>query len=150
MITVRPITSQKETEELDQLLWETLWNPLGLPRNVRDSFKLEGSAITLAAMADDVITGGLVAVWTSAGEVEIRHLAVAGGFQKQGVGACLIESILNTVADQGCTRIHTIARSISSGFFAKMGFSTAPGTPPEHPDFKKHGITFVLMEKVIF
>ena len=90
---------------------------------------------------------GLVAVWTSVREVEIRHIAVVSGNQKSGVGAELVKSLLKTVVVEGCFRVHTIARNTSAGFFSRLGFTKATGTPPEHPDFKKHSILFELMER---
>jgi N-acetylglutamate synthase-like GNAT family acetyltransferase len=147
MTVIEPVTSEHDSEELDRLLWETLWKPIGLPRNIRESFTVNGTAFSLVAKNEGAIVGGLVAVWTSVREVEIRHIAVVGGSQKRGVGAELANSLLETVAVRGCFRVHTIARNTSTGFFLKMGFTKASGTPPEHPDFKKHGILFELMER---
>ena len=144
--TITPVTTQAEYEELDALLWEVLWRPLGLPRNIRESFKIDGECVELVAKASGSLIGGLVANWTSPTEVELRHLAVRPEVQDQGVGSQLIKTLVRIVARRLCIRIHTIARDSSTGFFRKLGFSTAPGDAPEHPAFERHGITFELME----
>ncbi len=147
MLTVYGADSEAELSELDALLWEVLWKLLDLPRNVRDSFKPNGEGLELVARSEDVLVGGLVANWTSPEEVEIRHLAIKEEKQKQGIGVRLIEVLLEELSGQGCTRLHTIARTTSVAFFRKLGFRTAPGQPPEHPEFKKHGIRFELLQK---
>jgi len=147
--TITSVAGPKESEELDELLWRVLWKPLDLPRNIRQSFKVKGNTIELVAKKDGHITGGLIAVWTGESEVEISHLAVASNAQHQGIGQKLVEDLSNAVKAKGCRKIHTIARNTSVGFFRKLGFKTASGIPPDHPDFKKKGITFELMEKIV-
>jgi len=148
-LTITPVCSPAESKELDLLLWEVLWRPLGLPRNLRDSFKHGGVPIEVVAKTGKILVGGLAADWTSSSEVEIRHLALREAFQKQGIGCRLVTSLISIVTAQGCHRLHTIARNTSVGFFRKLGFTASIGMPPEHPDFKKHGITFELMERKV-
>jgi len=148
-IAIEQIKAPTETAQLDELLWEVLWKPLGLARNVRDSFKLEGKCLEFCARIEGALIAGLVANWTSPTEVELRHIAVRPENQKQGIGAQLVAELLRHVSVQGCTRMHTIARNTAAHFFRKLGFTTAPGEPPEHPLFKKHGITFELLEKSV-
>ncbi len=143
---IKLVSSNGESTELDRLLWEILWKPLNFPRIVRDSFKLDGQSIELVAKVDGRIVGGLVANWTTGSEVEIRHIALRPEFQNLGVGRHLVESLISTISKQGCSCIHSIARNTSVGFFRKLNFKTSPGTPPEHPEFKRHGITFNLMK----
>ena len=147
MLAVYRADSEADLSELNDLLWEVLWKPLDLPRDFRDSFKMDGKSLEIAARLKGSLVGGLVANWTSPKEVEIRHLAIREENQKQGIGVRLIEVLLEEISGKGCARLHTIARNTSAGFFRKLRFRTAPGQPPEHPAFKKHGITFELLEK---
>ena len=147
--SIAPVRTPTEAAALDQLLWEVLWKPLGFPRDVRQSFKIEGGSLELAARWQGGIVGGLVAVWTGPGEVELRHLAVSPGCQGQCLGQKLVACLLSMVAGKGCRRIHTIARRTSVDFFRKTGFKQAPGPIPEHPDFLRHGITFQPMQMTI-
>lgn len=148
-LTISVVSSPKEAESLDELLWSMLWKPLGLPRNIRQSFKIDGETIELIAKIEEQVVGGLVAVWTSKEEIELRHLAVVTEKQNQRIGQDLVVRLLEIAAFSRCRRIHTIARNTSVAFFRKLGFTTAPGIPPEHPVFQKHGISFELMEKEV-
>lgn len=148
-LTIEPVTSQKDTEALDELLWRILWQPLGLPRDVRQGFKVAGESIELVANENGRVTAGVVAVWTGGTEVELRHMAVLPEAQNKGIGRRLIATVVEIVRPKGCQRIHTIARNTSVGFFKKLGFTTATGIPPEHPIFKKHGIVFEPMKRIV-
>jgi N-acetylglutamate synthase-like GNAT family acetyltransferase len=79
----------------------------------------------------------------------LRHLAIAPEAQNSGAGRLLVVRLIEMVRHRGCRRLHTIARNTSKAFFRKVGFRTAPGFSPEHPVFKRHGITFELMEMVV-
>lgn len=68
---IKHAISDKEKIELDQLLWDVLWKPLGLPRDIRQSFKLNNPQIDLVAVDNGVAIGGLVANWLSESENEI-------------------------------------------------------------------------------
>jgi N-acetylglutamate synthase-like GNAT family acetyltransferase len=148
-VNITPSVSPQDANELNELLWRILWQPLGLPRNVRQGFKVDGKPLELVAKKNGRITGGLVAVWTGDSEVELRHIAVLPEFQNHRIGRRLIESVVEMAKPNGCMRIHTIARNTSIGFFKILGFRKAPGTAPEHPVFKRHGIVFELMEKFV-
>jgi N-acetylglutamate synthase-like GNAT family acetyltransferase len=147
-ITIESAASPMAADELDELLWRVLWQPFGLPRNVRQEFKIDGESLELVAKENGRVIGGVVAIWTGNTEVELLHLAVVPEVQNQGTGRRLIEGVVGIVRPKGCRRIHTIARNTSVGFFRNLGFKTAPGTAPEHPAFKKQGIAFELMDRI--
>ena len=148
-VVIESATSPKDIDELDELLWRILWQPLGFPRDVHQEFKVEGESVELVAKESGRVTGGVVAVWTGDTEVELRHLAVAPEAQNQGTGRRLIESVVEIVRPKGCRRVHTIARNTSVDFFRSLGFKTASGTAPEHPVFRKRGIVFQLMDRMV-
>jgi len=147
-IRITLAATQQESGELDRLLWDVLWQPVGFPRNVRDSFKLDGKGLEFVALAGDEMVGGLVANWTSQTQVEIRHIAVVPDWQHQGVGRQLVTTLIAEVSAEACSLVHTIARNTSVIFFEKLGFAKLPGGPLEHPEFSKHGISFEKMERV--
>lgn len=149
LMIVETVTTKAAATELDELLWRTLWQPLGLHRDVRREFIVEGKEIELIITLNGQIAGGLVAVWTSDAEIELRHLAVASNAQRRGVGRTLVAALLGIASSRKCQKICAIARSTSADFFRKLGFQTASGTPPEHPVFIKHGITFERMEIIV-
>lgn len=144
-ITYNPMRA--DSLQLDNLFWEVLWKPLGLPRNFRDSVRPEGREYEVVARKDGEVVGGLAATWTSRSEVEIRHIAVRPDAQNRGVGTRLVIALIAIVSGEGCTRVHTLARNTSTGFFEKRGFTIVPGTLTEHPVFTKHGIRLEMMER---
>lgn len=146
-VSVDVVKTSEDAEAIDELLWRVLWKPLGLPRNIRKDFAVEGREIELAAIKNECVIGGIVGVITSGNEAELRHLAVHTESQGQGIGKKLVEEFIRIITESGCRRIHTIARNTSAGFFRKLGFETASGIPPDHPMFRTHGITFELMDK---
>jgi GNAT superfamily N-acetyltransferase len=149
MATVVTVKKADEAAEMDELLWCILWQPLGLPRDIRSEFNIAGERLELAAKENGHIVGGLVAVWIADNEIELRHLAVASSAQRKGIGRALVTTLCRIASLKMCHRIHTIARSTSAGFFREVGFITARGQAPEHPAFLTHGITFELMERIV-
>ncbi len=147
--SIQVVATATEAAELDELLWSVLWQPLGLPRTFRHELSVDGEQLELVARANGRIVGGLVAVWTAPGEVELRHLAVVPDAQGRGAGTELVADLLRRVTPNGCRRVHTIARSTSIGFFENLGFRIAPGEAPEHPAFTRHGIKFAVMEMIV-
>ena len=147
MITIDESSEDFEISQLYDLLWEVLWKPLDLPKNIHKSFKLDGESLELIARSEGVLVGGLVAIWTSERDVEIRHIAIKPESQKQGIGTQLFDALLERISNQCCVRVYTVARNTSAPFFRKLGFETASGKLPDHALFKKHGITFELLER---
>jgi uncharacterized protein len=145
-VEIRAVTSDSDSRDLDELLWEVLWKPIGLPQTIRQSFKLEGESVELVAVAHSEVVGGLVANWLSPIEVELRHLAVKPEAQGQTIGSRLVKRLISIVSEWNCSTVQTISRNTSAGFFRKLGFVLRPGKAPEHPVFKKHGITFELLQ----
>ncbi len=149
MATIESVTSADAAARLDELLWVVLWRPLGLPRDIRHTFRLEGEEFELVAQENGQVIGGLVAVWTGGAEIELRHLAVASHAQGHGIGRSLVTELYCIAKAKNCRRIHTVARNTSAEFFRTLGFQTASGQAPEHPIFLGHGITFELMERFV-
>jgi predicted N-acetyltransferase YhbS len=147
--TLQTPATTNHAADLDDLLWRVLWQPLDLPRDVRHAFSIEGEELELVAKDGGEVVGGLVAVWTSDSEMELRHLAVAPDRQGRGIGRSLVAEFFRIVALREGGRIHTIARSTSAGFFRRLGFRSAQGLAPEHPRFMENGITFELMERAV-
>ncbi|MFC1950868.1 GNAT family N-acetyltransferase [Chloroflexota bacterium] len=138
---IKLATSDKEKEDLDQLLWEVLWKRLGFDHNIRETFKLETRQIELIAVQDRVVIGGLVANWLPDSELEIRHIAVAADSQENSVGRHLFRELISMIKSNNSIKIKSWARNTSIGFFAHLGF-VATGELLEHPQFTKHEITF--------
>lgn len=141
---IKHAISVEEQYELDQLLWDVLWRPLNLGRDIRNSFKLDKPQIDLIALDHDVVVGGLIANWLSGDEVEIRHIAVIPEYQGRSVGCLLIRRLINLIRGDAPLRIQTYARNTSVDFFVKLGFKTE-GNYLRREDFIKYGIEFQQM-----
>ncbi|MFC1920664.1 GNAT family N-acetyltransferase [Chloroflexota bacterium] len=136
---IKQATTQKEKRELDRLLWTVLWEPLNLPRNIRNSFKLGGPEIDLIAIDNKIIVGALVANWLSEKEIEIRHLAVKPGNQENSVGSLLVGELFRLIREKTPLQIHAYARNTSLGFFTKLGFKPR-GNRINQPNFMQQGL----------
>ena len=129
---------------MDQLLWDVLWRPLSLGRDIRNSFKLDKPQIDLIALDYDVVVGALIANWLSGDEVAIRHIAVITEYQRRSVGSLLIGRLISLIQGDAPLPIQTYARNTSVDFFVKLGFKTE-GNYMRHEDFVKYGIEFQQM-----
>ncbi len=138
-MNIKQATTQKEKKEMDRLLWDVLWKPLNLPRNIRNSFKLDTPEIDLIVSDDDIIVGTLVANWLAEKEIEIRHLAVKTDYQENSVGSLLVEELFRLVREKTPLQIQTYARNTSMGFFIKLGFKPR-GPRINQPNFTKQGL----------
>ena len=141
-IKISVIMDEDEKEELDDLLWEILWKPLDFPKNIRESFRLDGPGIELVAKQGDRVIGGVVANWMTPTEVALRHIVVTDEFAGSGVGKILFEQLKLVVKSVGCKVIRGYSRNTSVEFFKRLGFVPMPGKIAEHPQFAKHGISF--------
>lgn len=137
---IRTAKTDREKNELDQLLWDVLWKPLGLPRDIRKSFSLNGRQIEIIVINGGIVIGGLVANWLSSRKIEIRHIAVSPEHQGTSIGRRLVEKLITQVRRPHPVKILTDARNTSVGFFTKLGFKLT-GITLEHPNFMAHGIS---------
>jgi len=147
---IKAAESLAEKEQLDELLWQVLWKPLDLPRDIRTKFGLPGKkTIELIAVENKIVVGGLVAIWINENKLEIRHLAVEKDYQKRSIGTRLISNLFDLIKKNNPIRIQTYVRNTSFPFFVKCGFKQVNEQWIEHPDFERHGIRFKLVEKYI-
>ncbi len=135
-----------DSDEVDELLWKVLWNPIDLPKDIRNEFKLDGEEITLAAKDSEQIIGIIVANKINHSEYEIRHIAVNPKYQKCGIGKKLIYALENILNKMEVDTVQTIARNSSQSFFETIGFVKMRDYRAL-PKFLKFGISFVLMKK---
>ena len=48
--TIRSLHSASKRRQLDKLLWQVLWRPIGLPRNVQGPFAMHADKIGLESI----------------------------------------------------------------------------------------------------
>ncbi len=101
-----------------------------LYQNIRDFYVVEtaprhgpeGRGAETALDAKIIACGALHVVWADMGE--IRSLAVAKGWERQGVGRWLVETLMVEARRLGLPRV--FALTYQQGFFAKLGFQVVP------------------------
>jgi len=140
----RQVRTERNKAELDQFLWEVLWEPLGFDRDVRKEFNLDVPHIDLMAFDKQTLGGGLVAYYIKDTEVEIRHIAVKSDMQGSAVGRRLVDSLISLLPVKQVAKLKVYARSTSEGFYARCGF-VPYGDRFEHHLFAKHGISIQPM-----
>jgi N-acetylglutamate synthase-like GNAT family acetyltransferase len=143
-IEIRQTSTEKDNAELDQLLWDVLWQPLGFDRDVRKQFDLDSPQIELMAFDEGALVGALVAYYITDTEVELRHIAVKDDMQGGAVGRRLVDSLISLLTGKLVTKVNVYARSTSQGFYARCGF-VPYGERFEHELFAKHGISIQPM-----
>jgi len=147
-VEVRRAQSEEESRQLDQLLWDVLWEPLGFPRDVRREFDLVGTPVfDVVALEGAEVVGGLVAGWVDEERMEIRYLAVRPEHQQQGVGAKLISCLAAIAAERAPATIETQSRNTSLGFYEKQGFEAMDDEWLEFAPFAEHGIRFLRVRR---
>ena len=102
---IKQAKTDKEKNELDQLLWDVLWKPLGLPRDIRKSFKLKNPQIELLLVSSPS--------WDSDQRVNIWSTKILHG----------MESNFNT-----CILMFHKITSDSSVFAVRFAYSNVFGT----------------------
>ncbi len=143
--TVRFTESKDESVRLEQLLWEVLWAPLNLPRDIGESFKHRGERIEVVAEHDGAIVGGFVANWDTPKMMLINHMAVVEECRERGVGRALVERAVVLADHRDAAEMSVVSRNTSAGFYEKCGFVVVPGEKITHQAFEKHGISFQVM-----
>jgi ribosomal protein S18 acetylase RimI-like enzyme len=139
-INIRQTQTTDEKAQLDTLLWEVLWQPLDMPRDTRDLFRMDCPEVEFVAMADGVVVGGLVIFRLGRERVDIRQLAVRPEFQNRGIGVRLMDALLAVLQPDAPVTVEVVVRSPALRFYENLGF-IATGFCPEHPDFARNGIT---------
>ena len=139
-VSIKLAETTGEKSQLDTLLWEVLWEPMGMARNTRDYFRMDCPETEFIAVADGTVVGGLVVFRLGKERSDIRQLAVRSEFQNRRIGGRLMDALVTSVRMESPVIVEVIARSPSIGFYEKQGF-TATGFCPEHPDFTRNGLS---------
>ncbi len=141
-IALHTVATADQSAELDALLWEVLWRPIGLPRDFRTLIARGPVETELVALDAGRLAGGAVLVHHD-DRLELRHLAVAPIYQRQGVGQRLVRLAVD-LACQGHP-VETWARNTSVAFFERLGFEPVDSEWREAALFSDHGIRFRRM-----
>lgn len=136
------VTNPLIFQDVDQLLYDVLWKPHGLDREIRRQFSTGLAQYTFTA-ADDVNVLGCIIVCEHPDELELRHMAVACDFQNRGIGTKLLKFVLNyfkTNSDKKTMFVY--ARNKALDFYMRQGFYPIDDEWLEIPGVVMKGVRF--------
>ncbi|MBU7007692.1 GNAT family N-acetyltransferase [Phosphitispora fastidiosa] len=130
-------------EQVDNLLYEVLWKPRGMP-NVRHQFDKGEAEIIFTAREGNNVVGAFVVIIYKDKTAELRHAAVLPEYQGQKAGKGLWNEALKYIKAEGINSIYVYARNTAIGFWEKTGFR-AETDWLDHEAFAGSGIRFKIM-----
>lgn len=142
-LDIRPIVYHTKEYELSLLLRDAvLRKPLGM--NLFDeNLSKEIKDVHIGAFVSNQLVGVLVLTKVNEDIVKMRQVAIAGSFQKKGIGRQLVEFAESYAKEKGYIEIVLHSRQVSVGFYEKLGY-TIEGEP-----FVEVGIPHKKMFKFI-
>ena len=122
MVLIKSPFTKQEFAEYYEFRWEQLRKPLGMPLgSERDH--LEAQAYHCMAIHANNTVVGVGRIHESSEQImQIRYMAVAGEFQKQGVGTAILQSLLSYAEDHRSSCCWLRARVDAVEFYQKAGF----------------------------
>lgn len=133
-------------KEADTLLYEELWEPLGLPEDTRKKFPVNGEEFVFVALFLGQVVGSIVLILRP-DSAEIRHTAIRSEYQRTGIGRNLWEQVSEFIKRKGIKKTEVYARDTSVAFWEKMGFQSVSDWL-DHEVFADTDIKFKKMVKV--
>jgi len=105
-----------------RLRWQLLRAPWNQPEG-SEIDELEEQSFHVMAVNDKDETIGVARLqFNSSTEAQIRYMAVARAFERQGIGRELISAMENHARDSGINIIVLDAREAAVGFYKKLGY----------------------------
>lgn len=131
-------------DKANRLLYQVLWEPLGIAVTARKDFKTEGTEHIFIATDRGSITGVFVFVLHSDNKVELRHAAIAESYQNRGIGKRLWAEGVKFARAEGASEIFLYTRGTTLEYWLNL-LLREESAWFDHPEFKKHGIRFKKM-----
>jgi predicted GNAT family N-acyltransferase len=113
-----------EYEQAAEVRYDALYREWGLPRTLIED--TDGRTYRHAAVFDGERLVGYARLWLEDGESKVFQLAVANDRQGEGIGALLVDTLLEWAREAGRTKVELDARVHVVGYYERLGF-TAEG-----------------------
>jgi N-acetylglutamate synthase-like GNAT family acetyltransferase len=127
-VKLRSPAAPAEWDDYFRLRWEWLREPWGQPPgSERDEY--EEKAHHLLAELDGQIVGIGRIHPLADGAWQIRYMAVREEWRGKGIGAAILNGLLDHVRGQGAGRVVLNAREGAAGFYQGRGFEVAGEGP---------------------
>ncbi len=115
--------TEKEYEQYYQLRWKILRAPWHQPEG-SEIDEIEDLCLHFMAVDDN---NEVIAVarlqFNSTTEAQIRYMAVADKYERQGIGGKLVKTMEQHAQNSSCKKIVLHAREPVTGFYKKLGYS---------------------------
>lgn len=133
---------QVTLQDVDQLLYDVLWKPHGLDREIRKQFTTGLAQYTFVA-SDYEKACGCIIVCEHPDELELRHMAVASDFQNRGIGTKLLNYVLDHFSNNSDKKtMFVFARNKALNFYIRQGFYPSDDEWLEIPGVVMKGVRF--------
>ncbi|NOQ90343.1 MAG: GNAT family N-acetyltransferase [Gammaproteobacteria bacterium] len=118
--------SEKEYKQYYQLRWKILRAPWKQPEgseidNIEEPC-IHVMAVDTGSDNKTSVTGVARLQYNSATEAQIRYMAVAKEYERQGIGRELVNALEQYAQNSSCKKIVLHAREPAIGFYQKMGY----------------------------
>ncbi|WP_307201067.1 GNAT family N-acetyltransferase [Paenibacillus harenae] len=133
-----------DINEAKLLLYNELFEPLGMPRESQEQLKVPGIEHYFVCILNHRIIGVMVLV-VSNEIIELHHAAISKEYRGQGIGKKVWQEVLGFCKSEGIKGIELYSRNTAINFWQSVGF-TELGEWLEVESFVKHGIRHKKME----
>ena len=124
------IISQPDTEKEYKQYYHLRWKILRAPWNQPQGSEIDDiEEQCFHVMATDINSENKTTVigvarlqYNSDTEAQIRYMAVANEYERQGIGRQLINALEQHALDSSCKKIILHAREPSTGFYQRLGY----------------------------
>ena len=121
-ITIKQPKTEKEFEAYYDLRWRVLREPWQQPEgSEKDELENESFHVMAADENNKVVGVGRLHFNTET-EAQIRYMAVAPEYEKQGVGTLILEALEKHAKENSCKTIVLHARENAVGFYQKKDY----------------------------
>ena len=121
-ITIKEPKTEKEFDAYYNLRWRVLREPWNQPKG-SEKDELEGNSFNVMACDEnDKVIGVGRLHFNNDNEAQIRYMAVALEYEKQGVGSSILEALEKHAIEKNCKTIILHARENAVGFYQKKGY----------------------------
>ena len=121
-------TKDQLSEILDLYIAENWWDG---PKELQPVLEIiKGSHIFVAAFHGERIVGMGRAISDGVSDAYIQDVTIHNEFRKKGIGALVMEKLINELKKDKIFWIGLISEKNSHGFYEKIGFSQMENTRP--------------------
>jgi predicted GNAT family N-acyltransferase len=110
-----------EYEQAADVRYDALYREWGLPRAIIDD--TDGRTYRHVAAFDGERLVGYARLWVEEGQSRIFQLAVADDRRGEGIGALLLDKLLEWAREAGRTEVELDARVPVVGYYERLGFT---------------------------